>query len=401
MTGRVIPWVFHPTKRGRQLKGFRRAWVQACLDAGVPGRILHDLRRTAVQNLERAGVPRSVAMKMVGHKTESVYRCYAIAARKVPRFGNETGLSWNCACQPCSSGRTRGSRQCVSHVRRRAPTTRRYQHDIPVRGRVAVCHRRGSNGGTSWLSRVWRTNPAEPPRAQVASNTADWFKHLRDSGVTRLWLASFHRSDAKLPAHIAVAFAGFSHWGILAQQQETASWWHGHEELINAPSRTARAAAPRPLPKAKGNRIWRVTYEGSVAGKPSPTLTGLTEAREQLLNAVGSAIEFADNARVEVWRKWLEEARAQLDSNMPQPRFHRDMLPENGYDLESRQLLAASSSAWVFGGMGSWNDMSFDGALKQQYDRVTSALYTAVVKAIVAATNIFNPSVTQAGERPA
>ena len=77
-TGSVIPWVFHRSKRGRPLKSFRKAWQQACEAAGVPGRILHDLRRTAVRNLERAGVPRSVAMKMVGHKTESVYRRYAI-----------------------------------------------------------------------------------------------------------------------------------------------------------------------------------------------------------------------------------------------------------------------------------------------------------------------------------
>jgi hypothetical protein len=58
-TGSIVPWVFSWTKRGRPLKGFTKAWRKACLDAGVPGRIPHDFRRTAVRNLERAGVPRS------------------------------------------------------------------------------------------------------------------------------------------------------------------------------------------------------------------------------------------------------------------------------------------------------------------------------------------------------
>jgi len=76
--GQIIPWVFH--REGRQVRDFRGAWKGACERAGVPGRLVHDLRRTAVRNLERAGVPRSVAMKLTGHKTESVYRRYAIVS---------------------------------------------------------------------------------------------------------------------------------------------------------------------------------------------------------------------------------------------------------------------------------------------------------------------------------
>jgi integrase len=92
--GRIIPWVFpHPVgaKRqsvglrhvavlGERRKDFRRAWATACRKAGVPGMLKHDFRRTAVRNLERSGVPRSVAMKITGHRTEAVYRRYAIVS---------------------------------------------------------------------------------------------------------------------------------------------------------------------------------------------------------------------------------------------------------------------------------------------------------------------------------
>ena len=77
-TGSIIPWVFH--RRGKPIKDFYGAWKVACEKAGVPQRIPHDFRRTAVRNLERARVPRSVAMKIAGHKTEAVYRRYAIVS---------------------------------------------------------------------------------------------------------------------------------------------------------------------------------------------------------------------------------------------------------------------------------------------------------------------------------
>jgi integrase len=76
-SGQIIPWLFH--KSGERIGSFRKAWSTACKKAGLAGRIPHDFRRTAVRNLERAGVPRSAAMAMVGHRTESIYRRYAIA----------------------------------------------------------------------------------------------------------------------------------------------------------------------------------------------------------------------------------------------------------------------------------------------------------------------------------
>jgi integrase len=68
--------IFH--RDGEPIASFRKAWASACRFAGVPGRLFHDLRRCAARNLLAAGVPQAVAMKITGHKTDSMYRRYAI-----------------------------------------------------------------------------------------------------------------------------------------------------------------------------------------------------------------------------------------------------------------------------------------------------------------------------------
>ena len=83
--GQIIPHVFH--RNGRPIKSIRKAWNRACERAGLAGWLFQDLRRMAVRNYEGAGVPRSVAMKLTGHKTESVYRRYAIADKRALEEG--------------------------------------------------------------------------------------------------------------------------------------------------------------------------------------------------------------------------------------------------------------------------------------------------------------------------
>jgi integrase len=77
---KIVTHVFH--RNGEPITCIRRAWDAACERAGLKGRWFHDLRRTAVRQMERAGVPRTTAMKITGHKTESVYRRYAITDKE-------------------------------------------------------------------------------------------------------------------------------------------------------------------------------------------------------------------------------------------------------------------------------------------------------------------------------
>lgn len=69
---------FVQRENGQRTRAFYKVWKTACRKAGVVGRLRHDFCRTAVMNLELAGVPRSTAMDLIGHKTESIYRRNAI-----------------------------------------------------------------------------------------------------------------------------------------------------------------------------------------------------------------------------------------------------------------------------------------------------------------------------------
>lgn len=140
---------------------------------------------------------------------------------------------------------------------------------------------------------------------------------------------------------------------------------------------------------APERRIWRVDY-GQVSEIPrQPADDGKLEtAARALRTALDEIHRFSAKQDCGGFTGFFARAIETLDSDGAKRHgYHKDLVVEGSTPEAAAGLLDACQSAWVFGGMGSWNDLGFEGAAQAEYDRVSEQLFATLNEAIQIAAN--------------
>ncbi len=213
-----------------------------------------------------------------------------------------------------------------------------------------------------------------PGHVYQASTASEWLLQLRERGAVRLWLAipearAVTVGGAETGEHQLSGFANAGRWSLMAAGRQRPEIW-----------RPVWTVGDRSAPD---QRIWSVRYEGARVDRIMPQCPDLQAAATQLSWAVVEARDFAARHELARWADLFEQILS-ADGDAPD-RAH--LLPPR-YSGAAHRLLAEADQAWVFGGMGSWNDLGFtDPAIEQEYQQISRDLYVAVLTAVLASTN--------------
>jgi len=209
-------------------------------------------------------------------------------------------------------------------------------------------------------------------RTVVETTAEAWLEGLRRRGAAALWLDPRMSGSGPMPTRMAAAFANGARASIVALGPATERWW------------ASWTVVGRPTPEDQ--RIWAVDYDGEPDPMAVPEPRDVPRHLNELRERVRAAADLAGRAGWPMWVDWLEAALAAAASDAPVARFHDDVLPP-GAGVERRRLFALVSGAWVFGGMGSWNDMGTVPELNDEYERVSQDLFEAITEGVAAAVN--------------
>ena len=141
--------------------------------------------------------------------------------------------------------------------------------------------------------------------------------------------------------------------------------------------------------EAPEDRVWRVTYgRVSTAGASAAPVVDLTQSSENLATSLRDIHKFSKDHDCGGFTQCFKEALDTIDSSGKVLHgHHQDLIPDSVSSREAKTILDACQRCWVFGGMGSWNDMGFDGDVQNVYEEVSERLFEAATDAIVAAAN--------------
>jgi hypothetical protein len=210
-------------------------------------------------------------------------------------------------------------------------------------------------------------------RRKTVQGTAAWLAAMHENEVNGMLLVTQLPTPCDLPPHVSPGFADGGSWGLLAQGSGRSTLWTVGWNVDSATQPTSE--------------LWDLTATGHPLNRPQqPPVAPLKAARSTLEWALQLTEQFAAR-ELHDWAPRFVKAQTILDDAEPSPPYHRDLLPSHA-SLPRRQLAAAAMQAWVFGGIGSWNDVLLpDEAHPGKHGMITRELYDAVLSAITSAVN--------------
>jgi hypothetical protein len=211
----------------------------------------------------------------------------------------------------------------------------------------------------------------------VARSPNEWLNYLSAKGAQGVRLARQPDNDQNFPDRMSAGFVGGGGTWIIevVLDQGRSEHWVARWEVGNQ--------------EAPDQRIWRVTY-GRVAQGGAKTSSGhdVSIQRELLKKSLINIQTFSVREKSEPFTAYFNAALETVSAKgLTLHGSHRDLSPAGFLPDDAVVLLDASQSAWVFGGMGSWNDIGFEGATQEEYEIVSESLFQTLTASIVAAVN--------------
>jgi hypothetical protein len=203
-----------------------------------------------------------------------------------------------------------------------------------------------------------------------ASDPVFWFEKLKEDGVQQFRIRYIASHDEGMSDRLSVGYpGGGGRWLIETLMPSGSDFWEAHWE------------APE---TAEGK--WQVTYARVLqdAEMPEPRMPPPEMVVKKLQDAFLRASKFAGAHGHESFA----EAFKRGFNALKDVRWERQIYPPEYAPLVYQQLLTAVIEGWVFGGEGSWNEISFEDAeTQQEYDKLSDQLFNFMNLALLVAAN--------------